>query len=177
MLVSVHCMIHCMGRREGASCATTRFWHPQVCSTSTTILMPEVDPALWAAAPSVSSTNAGLKHRSMASSSTYCRAIAMALIAWLTLPAPMAVSSTRQPSRVQLAMAPASDFASVFDETLSERPSLSRDVRRERLHRVSCTAESGAALGSPGAASSSTNSGYTLTSGWIERPASLDALR
>ena len=31
----------------------------------------------------------------------------------MTEPAPMAVSSTREPSRVQLAMAPARDFASV----------------------------------------------------------------
>lgn len=46
----------------------------------------------------------------MASSSTYWRAIAMALTAWLTEPAPMAVSSTRAPSRVQLAIAPASDL-------------------------------------------------------------------
>ena len=38
---------------------------------------------------------------------TYWRAIAIALMAWLTLPAPMAVSSTRDPSRVQEAMAPA----------------------------------------------------------------------
>lgn len=86
---------------------------------------------------SATSTNSGRKHKSIASSSTYCRAMATALMAWLMLPAPMAVSSTREPSRVHEAIAPASALASVFEETLSERPSLSTDVRRTRLTSVS----------------------------------------
>ena len=54
----------------------------------------------------------------------------------------MAVSSTREPSRVQLAIAPASDLASVCVLTLRQRPSLSTDGRRDRLLMASCTAES-----------------------------------
>ena len=49
----------------------------------------------------------------------------------MTEPAPMAVSSTREPSRVQLAIAPASDLASVCVLTLRHRPSLSTDGRRD----------------------------------------------
>mmetsp|Transcript_31633 Transcript_31633/g.101150 ORF Transcript_31633/g.101150 Transcript_31633/m.101150 type:complete len:246 (+) Transcript_31633:109-846(+) len=89
------------------------------------------------------SMNSGRQQRSMASSSTYWRAIAIALMAWLTLPAPMAVRSTRDPSRVQFAMAPASDFASVEFPTLRVRPSLtSVVVRRARLERRRLTPDS-----------------------------------
>mmetsp|Transcript_17012 Transcript_17012/g.46122 ORF Transcript_17012/g.46122 Transcript_17012/m.46122 type:complete len:218 (+) Transcript_17012:333-986(+) len=116
---------------------------PQHCSTSTIRRSADVVPPSpsW---PSVISTNSGRQHKSIASSSTYWRAIAIALIAWLTLPAPIAVISMREPSRVQEAIAPASDLASVSLPTLRLRPSraLPTEGRRARLLMMSWTAES-----------------------------------
>ena len=54
--------------------------------------------------------NSGLHMMSMASSSTFLRAMATALTAWLMAPAPMAVMHMRRPSRAKLEMAPASTW-------------------------------------------------------------------
>mmetsp|Transcript_65755 Transcript_65755/g.130280 ORF Transcript_65755/g.130280 Transcript_65755/m.130280 type:complete len:239 (+) Transcript_65755:258-974(+) len=78
---------------------------PHVCSTKSSIRRAVV--------PSLTSVNSGLQVRSIASSSIFFRAIAIAFTAWLMAAAPIAVTTMRRPSRANEEMAPARTLASV----------------------------------------------------------------
>ena len=79
---------------------------------------------------SSTSVNSGLQSKSIPSTSTFLRAMAIALTACLLLLAQKAVTIIRRPARANDEVAPASTLASVLPAALSCCPSVSSVVRR-----------------------------------------------